>query len=202
MTEYAARRGISTWPKGARWPAIVQSSDSEEGEALQKATATIASESESPSEAANRNVAEAQETEASGQAQKVGEYTDADTDADASSAGLRRSGASLSEGSGEAGARAGERATPMSASTIWMGSSTGAQVASSTSSLLDKLEEQDLMQRDGIAIVYNPLIPNDAVPGFDPMSVSTWSFSMGREESEKVLKVAEVSCALRLLISS
>ena len=71
-----------------------------------------------------------------------------------------------------------------------MGSSSGEQ--DGQSALLENIETQDLLHRDGIAIVYNPLIPNDAVPGFDPMAVSTWSFSLERDETEKVLKVAEV----------
>ena len=61
---------------------------------------------------------------------------------------------------------------------------------------LEKLEEEDLMRRDGIAIVYNPLIPNDVAPGFDPMDVSTWLFSMEKKDSEKLLKVAEVSARI------
>lgn len=73
-----------------------------------------------------------------------------------------------------------------------MGSSTGEQA----SSRLEDIEAEDLAKRDGIAIVYNPLIPNDMVPGFDPMSVSTWSFSMPKEESEKLLKVSEVRLGL------
>lgn len=58
---------------------------------------------------------------------------------------------------------------------------------------MDELEEDDLLKHDGIAIVYNPLIPNDAVPGFDPMGVSTWALSMEKSESEKLLGVAEAN---------
>ena len=58
---------------------------------------------------------------------------------------------------------------------------------------MEDLEEQDLQSRDGIAIVYNPLIPNyEVIPGFNPLSVSTWSVQMGREESERLREVAEV----------
>ena len=68
---------------------------------------------------------------------------------------------------------------------------------------MDELEEQDLLTRDGIAIVYNPLIPNDqateAEPGFNPMEVSTWSVAMGRTESMSLKSVAEVSTTLLFL---
>ncbi len=58
---------------------------------------------------------------------------------------------------------------------------------------MDELEEQDLLKRDGIAIVYNPLIPNDsAIPDFDPMEISTWAMSMTEDETSKLLSVAEV----------
>jgi phospholipase A2 len=59
---------------------------------------------------------------------------------------------------------------------------------------MESLEEQDLLNRDGIAIVYNPLVPNENVaPGFDPMSVSTWVVRLDKEEAEKLGKVAEAN---------
>ncbi|KAI5116571.1 hypothetical protein M0805_006728 [Coniferiporia weirii] len=186
--QYAARLGISSWPKGARWPALIQSAD--EKSSVGGAIGPSPQEPKTPSEAANRALAEAQEREASVQAQGVsekdrGKHADAEvTRAALSDDELRAFTGSPTEH--------GKQLPPsrvMSASTIWMGSSTGLQ----ESSRLDDLEERDLMARDGIAIVYNPLIPNDAVPGFDPMSVSTWSFSMEKEDSEKLSKVAEAN---------
>jgi phospholipase A2 len=49
------------------------------------------------------------------------------------------------------------------------------------------------MRRDGIGIVYMPLVPNESkVPGFDPFIVSTWRRELAPEESQKLLDVAEV----------
>lgn len=185
--------GISTWPKGARWPALIQSPSDDEPEKSLKASA-------SPADAANRARAEAQEREASGQAESVAHTSEhPQPEASAVSASVtKRPSESLPKESSQspdtrtaaAASEEEDTPTPVSACTIWMGSSTGAQ----ESSRLDDLEAADLSKRDGIAIVYNPLVPNDAVPGFDPMSVSTWSFSMTKEESEKLLKVAEVCC--------
>lgn len=57
---------------------------------------------------------------------------------------------------------------------------------------MDDLQEEDLLKRDGIAIVYNPLIPNDAVPGFDPLEIGTFILRMDRDKTEKLLAVSEV----------
>ncbi|KAH8119590.1 acyl transferase/acyl hydrolase/lysophospholipase [Phellopilus nigrolimitatus] len=180
--EYAARRGISTWPKGARWPALVQPSEKKPGlEPGSQAPRTS-------SDTANRTLAEAQEREASEQARKAGERDgreqarlDAVDRSSSSSPKVPSSENSQSlpgEGTeGDAAARIAPGTRPMSACTIWMGSSAG-------------LQDSICKARDGIAIVYNPLIPNEAVPGFDPMSVSTWSFSMEKTETEKLLTVA------------
>ncbi|THH07987.1 hypothetical protein EW145_g3015 [Phellinidium pouzarii] len=185
--EYAARRGLSTWPRGARWPALIQSADEKTDVKLP----TSSRVSKTPSDAANRIVAEAQEKEATDQSHSIGERVGLERrDAD-SSTSLRPRDSLPGEGEeklfqqGIQGYNSSLQS--MSPCTIWMGSSTGSQ----ESSRLDDLEEQDLMARDGIAIVYNPLIPNDTVPGFDPMSVSTWCFSMEKEETEKLLRVSE-----------
>ena len=174
LLEYAARKGLSTWPKGARWPALLQSSEAGE----EKFVKQVASSSTSPAGilqgTANRTLAEAQETEATDQAHKID----------------RRSEAALPGEGHDSQESPSSNVRKMSSCTIWMGSSSGEQ--GGQSALLENIETRDLMQRDGIAIVYNPLIPNDAVPGFDPMAVSTWSFSLERDETEKVLKVAEV----------
>ncbi|KAL5506975.1 NDUFS7 [Sanghuangporus vaninii] len=181
--QYAARRGLSTWPKGARWPALIQSSESGEERLVEEADSIASSVSDASAGAANRALAEAQETEASDQAQRVSDRSDANIPVDG--APILPGEKSDVEGHPTAGSRR------MSSCTIWMGSSSGSEDGQST--LLENIETQDLMRRDGIAIVYNPLIPNDSVPGFDPMSVSTWSFSLEREATEKVLRVAETN---------
>ena len=51
-----------------------------------------------------------------------------------------------------------------------------------------------LLQRDGIGVVYIPLVPNERrVPGFDPLGISTWRREVSPEESQRLLDVAEVS---------
>ena len=141
---------------------------------------------------ANRALAEAQEKEAQTQVKKVTEPEGSSpTGADETATrGSQRPELGKEEQRGSAERSSAPR--PLSACTIWMGSSTGPQ----ESTPLEKLEEEDLMRRDGIAIVYNPLIPNDVAPGFDPMDVSTWLFSMEKKDSEKLLKVAEVSARM------
>ena len=77
---------------------------------------------------------------------------------------------------------------------MWIGSSESNEADSSR---LDDLDEDALLQRDGIGIVYIPLAPNDTrVPGFDPFVVSTWRREVTAEESQAILDVAEVSSPL------
>lgn len=66
------------------------------------------------------------------------------------------------------------------------------------SSRLDDLKEEELSQRDGIGIVYIPLVPNPRVPDFDPLSISTWRREVLPDESQNLLDTAEVICFLKL----
>ena len=76
---------------------------------------------------------------------------------------------------------------------VWIGSS---ESNGSDSSRLDDLDEDALLERDGIGIVYIPLAANDdEVPGFDPFSVSTWRRELTMEESQALLDVSAV-CSL------
>ena len=64
------------------------------------------------------------------------------------------------------------------------------------SSRLDDLDEDALLRRDGIGIVYIPLAPNEnQVPGFDPFVLSTWRREVTADESQALLDVAKVSSA-------
>lgn len=82
---------------------------------------------------------------------------------------------------------------PLSACEVWIGSSSAAHEVSAR---LDDLDEAALLQRDGIAVVYIPLMPNDRrVPDFDPFSISTWRREVSPDESQKLLDVAEVRAA-------
>ena len=74
---------------------------------------------------------------------------------------------------------------------VWIGSSESNELDSSR---LDDLDEEALLKRDGIGIVYIPLGPNEArVPGFDPFVISTWRREVTAEESQALLDVSEVS---------
>ncbi|KAI0806315.1 hypothetical protein BC629DRAFT_1590712 [Irpex lacteus] len=74
---------------------------------------------------------------------------------------------------------------------VWIGSSESSE---SDSSRLDDLDEDALLKRDGIGIVYIPLAANDdEVPGFDPFSVSTWRRELTAEESQALLDVSEAN---------
>jgi len=170
--EYALKRGLRTWPKGARWPVLLESDPT--GSNLSEIEATPIS-GETPEESATRKLAESQEAAASEQEKKV-EFSEGQT----SQPTITQSGA----------ASVAKPKTKLKASTIWIGSSSTVEV----SSVMDELEEQDLLKRDGIAIVYNPLIPNDsAIPDFDPTEISTWAMSMTEDETSKLLSVAEAN---------
>jgi len=169
--EYALKRGLRTWPKGARWPAPLGESPDDSTKIEMKPPSR-----ETPEESATRKLAESQETQVSEQGKKV----ESGEGKISQQANMESDSASL-----------GKRARKLNACTIWIGSSAvddGDQV----SSIMEELEEKDLLKRDGIAIVYNPLIPNDAaVPNFDPMEISTFTMSMTEEETSKLLSVAE-----------
>lgn len=73
---------------------------------------------------------------------------------------------------------------------VWIGSS---KTSDNDPLRLDELDEKALSHRDGIGIVYMPLIPNEkSVPGFNPFSVSTWRRELTPTESQNLLDVAEV----------
>ena len=59
-------------------------------------------------------------------------------------------------------------------------------------SRFEELSEEELVRRDGIGIVYMPLVPHPSVPGLDPALISTWRREMDPEETDKLLKVAKV----------
>lgn len=78
---------------------------------------------------------------------------------------------------------------------MWIGSSNTSDEASAR---LDDLDEAALLSRDGISVVYIPLMPNERrVPGFDPFSISTWRREVTRDESQNLLDIAEVMQFLR-----
>jgi phospholipase A2 len=87
----------------------------------------------------------------------------------------------------------------LEACSIWIGSSketvdpASSQASDlATSSRFEDLNEEQLAERDGIGIVYMPLIPNPVVPDLDPTLISTWRRAMDPEETDKLLTVAKV----------
>lgn len=142
-----------------------------------------------PADAANRELAEAQESEVAGQATKQTANEERGMPGEKPRSSSTNDAKLVDHKSTEdISLASGSKSRPISSCTIWMGSSSGSQ----ESSKMDELEETDLLKRDGIAIVYNPLIPNDVVPDFDPFGISTWRLQMDRDETEKLLTVAEV----------
>lgn len=79
----------------------------------------------------------------------------------------------------------------LSSCEVWIGSS---KSEDPDNSRLDDLDEEALLERDGIGVVYMPLVPNEAnVPGFDPFIISTWRRDVTAEESQQLLEVAEAN---------
>ena len=75
---------------------------------------------------------------------------------------------------------------------IWIGSSKTDDEGADQPSF-DDLTEKQLAERDGIGIVYMPLLPNAVAPGWDPSTISTWRREMDVGETEKLLEVAKVN---------
>ncbi|OBZ72357.1 Cytosolic phospholipase A2 [Grifola frondosa] len=150
--ELAAKRGLSTWPRGTGWPSRVQCP-----EATTEPTIAMSSDE------VNLKLAHTQESALAKQIERLESTEDRD----------------MPEGA------------PLSSCEVWIGSSTS---DGADSSRLDDLDEEALLQRDGIGVVYLPLVPNEQrVPGFDPFVVSTWRREASAEESQKLLDVAEAN---------
>lgn len=79
----------------------------------------------------------------------------------------------------------------MGSAHVWIGSSGDAEAFSS--SRPEELTEEKMASHDGIGIIYFPLVPNPAVPDFDPLSISTWSFDLPKDESDKLMDVARAN---------
>lgn len=89
-------------------------------------------------------------------------------------------------------AGSGTLASSGSGAHVWIGSSSGDGEALSSSSA-SELDEEKLASHDGIGIIYFPLVPNLAVPNFDPLSISTWRFELQRAESDQLMGVARAN---------
>jgi phospholipase A2 len=182
---YAKRRGLSTWPQGARWPAEILAGvyESTIGEDVVEATTKPTRTSEQAEEAANRELAEEQEEEVIEQATKQVEAEDRGMpdNKPRSDQGSKENIPSISS----PGARG---SIPHSSAYVWIGSSTD---TNGTASHIEELDEEELASRDGLGIVYMPLIPNEQVPGFNPADIGTFRFELTPEETENLLTISK-----------
>ncbi|KAI0644024.1 FabD/lysophospholipase-like protein [Trametes meyenii] len=161
--ELAAKRGLSTWPRGATWPARIHPGD--KGAAVSSGVPPY--EASTPDNA-NMKLAQTQESALAKQTGK----------------------AEATEQRGMAEETKPPPHGPLSTCEVWIGSSKTSNER--VSARLDDLDEAALLQRDGIAVVYIPLMPNERrAPGFDPFSISTWRREVSEEESQRLLDVAE-----------
>ncbi|CAE6471564.1 unnamed protein product [Rhizoctonia solani] len=199
--EYAARRGLQTWPKGARWPKVLQpaaeSSDTpaqnQVSDSDSRTNQEIASTKESDvvEQADHQKAAEAPmgnaplATEDTAPDHDKGQDTTVPVTKDRDIGSLRKLTNTLNQPD--------EETKPLSAY-VWIGSSTD-----NGSSRVDNLEEEALASRDGIGIVYMPLIPNEEAQRryggglWHPLDVSTWRFELQCEETDKLLTTAEMN---------
>ncbi|KAF8322241.1 FabD/lysophospholipase-like protein [Clavulina sp. PMI_390] len=187
--EFALRRGLSTWPKGARWPVTID----EEGNVTEQGDVPSGT---SPSDTANRKLAQAQEGQLAGQ-QKKQQDTDERSIPSSSESSASRSNESPSDAKAKAESPSSQEmaasvsASPTSSAHLWIGSSgDGKPLQSSRAS---ELTEEKLAAHDGIGIIYFPLFSNRAVPGFDPLSISTWRFELQEGESTKLFDTAKAN---------
>ncbi|KAI0635382.1 FabD/lysophospholipase-like protein [Trametes polyzona] len=172
--ELAAKRGLKTWPKGATWPSRVHPGD----EYAAEASRVPPFEATSPT-TANAKLAQTQESALAKQTDKQGSTERRDMPKDEPEKPESPSSESPSS------------KPQLSSCEVWIGSS---KSADEVSARLDELDEAALLQRDGIAVVYIPLMPNERrVPGFDPFSISTWRREVTPDESQQLLDVAEAN---------
>ncbi|KAI0682847.1 FabD/lysophospholipase-like protein [Cytidiella melzeri] len=175
--ELAAKRGLRTWPKGAGWPVKLLASSEGEGT---KGKIDLSGDDDVQARQASRKIAETQEI-------ALAEQTDRQTDTETRELPAEPGG-SIDSSGGEDGDGG---MSSLQTCEVWIGSS---QHGESDPSRLDDLDEDALLKRDGIGIVYIPLAANeDKVPGFDPFSVSTWRRELGAEESQGLLDVSEAN---------
>ena len=192
--ELAIKRGLRTWPKGTGWPTEVKVKD---GTGAADRTSPGGRDSgpkytaDGPAEAAVRKLADAQEAEIAGQTSRT-EATEArdipHCEFNWKMLYTGRPDADIAES-----AASDEQPLSSRGCEVWIGSS---QADADSSSRLDDLDEDALLQRDGIGVVYIPLAPNDTkVPNFDPAALSTWRTEVSEPESQAMMDVAQV-CTL------
>ncbi|KAG8995132.1 hypothetical protein FRB90_000255, partial [Tulasnella sp. 427] len=175
--KYALMKGLELWPRGVKWPKELLRPDPTEPPAAASPTST----STSP---ATETVAVEAEKDVVAQAQK---QQDSDSKTVPEDAGEARStrASTLSE------TEDSETSDARSTAFVWIGSSKRGD-DSTGATPIEKFDEEALAERDGIGIVYMPILANEReVPGIDPYEISTWRTELTMEESEKLMKLAE-----------
>jgi phospholipase A2 len=166
---YAKQRGIKGWPIGAGWPKPGSSSQ-QNARDLAEASAKSADDASARVEAAKKEDTDRQEAE-------NGNSKDVD----------------------DALERAKISKDALGYCAVWVGSKE--ERTDSSEPPPSKIDFDDDTSHDwklmdphaGIAVVYFPLIPNDAVPGVDPDTtdyLSTWNFIYTPEQVDKVVELA------------
>ncbi|KAG8749919.1 hypothetical protein FRC14_000955 [Serendipita sp. 396] len=193
--EYATRRGISTWPKGARWPVELNAQQSSTPSPPASTGGNGGQDDADP----NRRLAESQESQVKEQTerQKESESRPIPDRPNTSQAEitptLPHETVDEPRGSPDSMSNEGDGVDQRSlqACSIWIGSSKSSEADQSR---FEDLTEEELAERDGIGIVYMPLIPNEKVaPGWDPSGISTWRREMDLEETQRLLDVAKAN---------
>ncbi|CAE6471750.1 unnamed protein product [Rhizoctonia solani] len=201
--EYAARRGLQTWPKGARWPKVLRPATEDSDTPAQnqvsdsdsRTNQEIASTKESDivEQAAHQKAAQAPmgnaplatEDRNAAPDHGQGQDTKVPVTEDRDPGSPRKVTDALDQPDEE---------TKPSSAYVWIGSS-----IDNGSSRVDNLEEEALASRDGIGIVYMPLIPNEEAQRrhggglWHPLDISTWRLELQREETDKLLTTAEMN---------
>ncbi|KIM27647.1 hypothetical protein M408DRAFT_329861 [Serendipita vermifera MAFF 305830] len=196
--EYANKMGISTWPKGARWPAELNEEVSPEAAQSDEASTSpkVPKDDDGSGDSEkNRRLAESQESQVREQTERQKDReertipeptgtTEAEVPTPTSESTSANSETSVEE------VQDGLTVRSIQACSIWIGSS---KVDDAEQSRFDDLTEEQLAEKDGIGIVYMPLVPNPAIPGWDPASISTWRREMDPKETDKLFEVAKMN---------
>ncbi|BGP26941.1 hypothetical protein Rt10032_c20g6336 [Rhodotorula toruloides] len=83
----------------------------------------------------------------------------------------------------------GAKEPPLGKCNIWIGSTSQSQAATCRN---DKPTVDDVLTRDGIALAYIPLSPDETFP--NPLEVfSTWKFDYTEEETDKLIRLAKAN---------
>jgi phospholipase A2 len=149
--EYAARRGLQTWPRGARWPKVLRPSTGESESSAQHVADTASEANQRIASTKEADVVEQASHQRASQAPMEGTITTNRTALTDSVPGSAQSPPEKQSGPQTETAPDDEPENDVKPSSayVWIGSSTD-----TGPSRADNLREEDLASRDGIGIVY------------------------------------------------